>query len=236
VSTPDGAPVKHLPPDTLQKPGSGAARVAGLSVAGLQPGAYVLGVEVEDLGNGERASRDAPFWVVDEQVAPLVETLPEGPSLSEEDQELLEALVMYLGTKDEKSLYKGLSPNAQASFLLEFSRRRVSSRWPTPEAYLEEQRTRFRYVNADFGGFRRGWESDPGRVYMVYGPPDEVERYAAQTDRKDHQIWRYYTMGGIIFIFVDESGYGSYRLTHSTAKGELRNDDWQKEVFILPTW
>lgn len=237
----EGGVLKELRPDTLITPGPHAARVAGLSVAGLSHAGYLLRVSVEDLATGQRAEDETRFWVVEERpVAPSTAsapTLSEGePTVSEEDSELLEALVTYLGTADEKSLYKGLSASAKASFLQEFARRRLTSRWPTAEVYLDEQRRRLRHVNADFGGFRRGWKSDPGRVYIEYGPPDEVERYAAQTDRKDHQIWRYYSMGGATFIFVDESGYGSYRLIHSTAKGELRSPNWRKEVFVLPTW
>jgi GWxTD domain-containing protein len=239
VSKPEGRVMKVLPTDTLGAPGTHAARVAGLSVAGLTPGPYVLRVGAEDLTTSEHAYEEMPFWVVESRATDAAEAArisDEAPVLSEEDAELLEALVHYLGTADEKTLYEGLSPGARTTFLTEFSRPRLTPALPTPDAYLDEQRRRFRHVNADYGGFRKGWKSDPGRVYIVYGPPDEVERYAAQTDRKDHQIWRYYSMGGTIFVFVDESGYGNYRLIHSTAKGELRNPDWQKQVFILPTW
>jgi GWxTD domain-containing protein len=236
----EGTALKVLRPDTLVTPGPHAARVAGLSVAGLSQGEYLLRVSVEDLITGQRADEATTFWVVEQRPggspARVAALSDEERTLSEEDAELLEALVTYLGTAEEKSLYKGLSEGAQASFLAEFAQRRLTSRWPTVQAYLDEQRERLQHVNAEFGGFRRGWKSDPGRVYIQYGPPDEIERYAAQTDRKDHQIWRYYSMGGVLFIFVDESGYGSYRLVHSTAKGELRSPDWRKEVFVLPTW
>ncbi len=234
-----GETVKVLPADTLTVPGRHAARVAGLSVAGLVAGEYALRVSVADMATDARATEEMPFWVAERRAVGLPEATARGgggPGLSEEDAELLEALVTYLGNGDERSLYKGLSASARGSFLREFSARRTTAQWPTPEAYVEEHRRRLQHVNARFGGFQRGWKSDPGRVYIVYGPPDEIERYAAQTDRKDHQIWRYYSMGGDEFIFVDDSGYGNYRLVHSTAKGELRSPDWQKEVFILPTW
>ena len=38
--------------------------------------------------------------------------------------------------------------------------------------------------------------------------------------------------GEAIFVFVDERGYGQYRLVHSTARGELQYPEW--ETLIRP--
>ena len=43
------------------------------------------------------------------------------------------------------------------------------------------------------------------------------------------EIWHYYAIeNGVDFVFVDRTGFGEYQLVHSTKRGELRDDDWQR--------
>ena len=72
-----------------------------------------------------------------------------------------------------------------------------------------------------------GWRTDRGRVYIIYGPPDEVERYPYSENMKPYEIWHYYNLqGGVIFVFGDRTGFGSYELLHSTLVGEIKNEEW----------
>jgi GWxTD domain-containing protein len=82
---------------------------------------------------------------------------------------------------------------------------------------------RFRSMNRD------GWRTDRGRVLVVYGEPDEIERFPTSSESKPHEIWHYYAIeNGVEFDFVDRSGFGDYQLVNSTKRGELRDDDWQR--------
>ena len=74
----------------------------------------------------------------------------------------------------------------------------------------EEFYRRIRYSNRAFGSGFEGWKTDRGRTYIVYGPPDEIDR------RTNERMWHYeiwaYTSLRKQFIFVDEYGTGNYRL------------------------
>jgi len=44
---------------------------------------------------------------------------------------------------------------------------------------------------------------------------------------KPYEIWHYYNLqGGVIFVFGDRTGFGSYELLHSTLVGEIKNEEW----------
>ena len=88
------------------------------------------------------------------------------------------------------------------------------------------------YANQAFRGtFREGWRTDRGRVMLVYGKPDEVERFPFSSDNKAYEVWHYFSLqGGIDFIFVDRRDMGDYELVHSTARGELYDPDWVRWI------
>ena len=50
-----------------------------------------------------------------------------------------------------------------------------------------------------------------GRVFIIFGPPSDVERHPFDIDAKPHEIWYYYDLNRS-FLFVDEEGFGEYRL------------------------
>jgi len=76
---------------------------------------------------------------------------------------------------------------------------------------------------------RPGWKTDRGRVFLVYGEPDEIERIASDEESKPHEIWYYYRLdNGVHFVFIDRTGFGDYVLVHSTKRGELQDDTWSR--------
>ena len=78
---------------------------------------------------------------------------------------------------------------------------------------------------------REGWQTDRGRVYILYAEPDEVERFPSSNDAKPYEIWHYNQIeNGIIFVFIDRTGFGEYMLVHSTKRGELQDDQWQRNL------
>lgn len=82
----------------------------------------------------------------------------------------------------------------------------------TPENELmQEYYNRVSEVNRRFGGMREGWETDRGEVYIRFGPPDDIERHPFEVDSRPYEIW-YYHDRQRRFVFVDELGYGEYRL------------------------
>ena len=72
---------------------------------------------------------------------------------------------------------------------------------------------RIEYTNAHFSVISPGWKSDRGRIYIVHGPPDEIERHPMDIGLKPYEIWYYYSSNHF-FYFLDENGYGEYKLVN----------------------
>ena len=76
---------------------------------------------------------------------------------------------------------------------------------------------------------RDGWRTDRGRIYIIYGEPDEIQRFPNSSDNKPYEIWNYNQIeGGVEFIFIDLSGFSEYTLVHSTKRGEIQDPSWQQ--------
>ena len=76
---------------------------------------------------------------------------------------------------------------------------------------------------------KEGWKTDRGRVYLLYAEPDEIERFPSASDSKPYEIWHYNQIeSGVIFVFIDRSGFGDYSLVHSTKRGEIQDESWQQ--------
>jgi len=86
---------------------------------------------------------------------------------------------------------------------------------PTPgteaNELMEEYYRRVEYANSNFGVYTEGWKSDRGMVYIVLGPPSDVERRPFEINTKPYEIW-FYNEFNRQFIFVDRGGFGDYRL------------------------
>ena len=80
----------------------------------------------------------------------------------------------------------------------------------------------------------KGWDSDMGRVYIIYGSPSEYQRNPLNPNENAYEIWHYLEIeGGVEFDFVDINGYGIYQLVNSTKRGEVRFENWMQE-YVLP--
>ncbi|MFA8342167.1 MAG: GWxTD domain-containing protein [Rhodothermaceae bacterium] len=89
------------------------------------------------------------------------------------------------------------------------------SRDPDPSTKLNEilleYYKRVEFANNRFKNFRPGWKTDMGFVYIVFGPPEMIESKPFNSGSKPYEIWYYNTINKR-FLFMDESGFGDYRL------------------------
>jgi GWxTD domain-containing protein len=76
---------------------------------------------------------------------------------------------------------------------------------------MEMYYSRIDYANKHFSKYREGWRTDMGMVFIIWGPPSNVERHPFEMDSKPYEIWSYYDYNQV-FVFVDENGFGDYRL------------------------
>lgn len=171
-----------------------------LVITSLEEREYFLRLRVRDPETGRTAQRETPFtvrWSILGHV-------------SKDYQEAIEQL-RYIATADEYKTLKEAQGDERKEAWLKF----WADRDPTPgtpeNEMKDEYYRRIEYANAHFSVVGPGWKSDRGRVYIVYGRPDEIERHTMEIGLKPYEIWYYYNSNHR-FYFVDESGYGDYRL------------------------
>jgi GWxTD domain-containing protein len=156
--------------------------------------------------------------------------------MSEEELDDVFDYSKYIATNKELDQWPKLtSREAKMNFLFNFWKARDENTSTPENEYKREYFNRVKLANEKYGAMqKKGWKSDRGRVLIVYGEPSEIERYPNQTDTRPYEIWTYEQLeGGVIFIFADLSGFGDYRLIHSTARNELRDDFWDRRIKTL---
>ena len=75
----------------------------------------------------------------------------------------------------------------------------------------EEYFARIDYAEEHFVLGDRGYLSDRGHVYVLYGAPDQIESRPFELDTPAYEVWYYYQMNRE-FRFVDRFGAGQYVL------------------------
>ena len=141
--------------------------------------------------------------------------------------------VNYIITDDERKAFKALKTDEERDQFIEQFWLRRDPDPDTPEnEYKEQYYERIQYANEHYASGIPGWKTDRGRMYVMYGKPDEIESHPAggQYDRPSYEgggststypfeIWWYRYIEGIgsdIEIeFVDPSGSGEYRIARN---------------------
>lgn len=200
--------------------------VGTVNVNMLPTGIYYLDVVVSELDGSLLAESRRKFFIYNPSVPPKVDTsliMSELIGIDEKDLDEEFSKAVYISTQEEKNMYSKLrGVEAKRRFIGLFWARRGGIEFR--KKYLD----RVEQANEKFTTrFLPGWRTDRGRVYIIYGPPDEVERYPYSENMKPYEIWHYYNLqGGVIFVFGDRTGFGSYELLHSTLVGEIKNEQW----------
>lgn len=220
--------VKTYPAKRLVKPGESMVKTETLSTAGVPGGVYFLQVELFDRGAREHVRQNRRFFILRDQA--------EVAQLTAEEEAQLRAFknIQHVATPSELTAYERLTSNEdQLKFLSAFWKKLD----PTPDTPLNERlldhMMRVRYADENFTAQpgKRGSDTDKGRVYIKYGPPDERDYATSAAGGKGVDTWIYEKAGRYIFVFYDRRGTGVYELVHSTMSGEMYNPDWQRTAF-----
>ncbi|MBV8721040.1 MAG: GWxTD domain-containing protein, partial [Candidatus Eremiobacteraeota bacterium] len=150
--------------------------------------------------------------------------------------------VVYIITPEERAAFKQLSNDEERdNFIEAFWARRD----PTPDTaeneFKEEHYARIAYANEHFAAGIPGWKSDRGRIYIMYGKPDEIDSHPSggtyerpmeegggETSTYPFEDWRYRYLEGIgqevMIEFVDTCMCGDYHMTiDRSEKDALKN-------------
>ncbi len=139
-----------------------------------------------------------------------------GPPRGRDYAQMLDALA-YIATSEEVDGMRNLPAADQAAAWEKFWRRRD----PTPETARNEYQIEFfrrlHYADQHFSGFGPGWRSDMGRIYVRYGPPDQIEQRAASSTTPQLELW-FYNQPFHRFVFADREGFGRYTLVQPSGE------------------
>lgn len=172
----------------------------------LAPGTYQIKLSVK---KGTDVSESEATFQIPRSSAPM--------NLAELDQEV-KPLIYIADPSQLDSLKKGTFKERQQKFL-DFWLNRAGGSKEKAAAMRAEFYRRVDYANMHLsGGFRRGWQSDRGRIYIIYGPPDQVVTHDEDFTTPPYQIWYYYDLR-LEFVFLDEFGTGDYRLVQTNQMG-----------------
>ena len=193
--------------------------------------------DAESTKTANEAEQGQPSKDADPLKRPLTEKQKKANSkslkveLSKTYKKWLDEDVRWIITDEERSAFKQLSNDEERDQFIEaFWQRRD----PTPDTveneFKEEHYRRIAYANEHFAAGIPGWKSDRGRIYIQYGPPDEIESHPSggtyerpidegggSTSTYPFEDWRYRYLEDIgqevIIEFVDTCMCGDYHMT-----------------------
>lgn len=166
------------------------------------------------------------------------------PELKKAYKDWLEKDVTYVITDEERKAFKKLATDDERErFIEEFWRRRDPDPDTDENEFKEEYYERIAYANEHFASGIPGWKTDRGRIWIMYGKPDERETHPSggsyerpsyegggNTTTYPFEIWFYrYLAGvgsGVEIEFVDPTGSGEYRIA--------RNPDEKDAMLMIP--
>ena len=206
---------------------SSAVWVDKINILDLVSGKYLLQLKVADIKSGKSVERQGEFWIHNPFITISL------AQYREEDIDEFRAQIIYLIEQKELDMFDQLNVPAKIKYINDYWRGKDPN-------FRTEHLKRFYAVQERFASpSLPGWKSDRGRVYIMYGPPDEIEREPAGMDTRAYEVWIYETLeqqGRIHFVFCDFGVFGNYRLIHSniesSRRSEIYNPDWINDIRI----
>jgi GWxTD domain-containing protein len=139
----------------------------------------------------------------------------------------------YVATPREIKMFANVtSDEGRREFLSKMWSELEAGRDGRPPITREEYLRRVETANQRYHAMQKdGWKTDRGRVFILYNVPDDVERIPSGEQSKPYEVWHYNSIeDGVIFVFVDRTGFGDYILVHSTKRGEIQDENWETQT------
>lgn len=176
--------------------------ISTLSDVGIDLGAYILNVIVKDSDGNNLFSADKQFfsrWV----------GLP--ANIVDIDKAIEQ--MVYIASPDELNrIQRAETQEEKLRGFLEYWKSKDPSPNNDENEMFTEYYRRVKFANDNFSSYREGWKSDRGMVYIILGAPNNIDRHPFEYYSKPYEVWEYYSINRR-FVFVDETGFGDYRLT-----------------------
>ena len=219
---------------------SSVVDVGAIKVFNLRTGSYILSYSITDTLTKELQYSSKRFFIYNKDLPSEDVMSGKVSSVMSSEYATMNAIecdrdfdyLRYIATKGEIDQFKKLrTVESKREYLFEYWKNRETLYTGKRSAKVEYFE-RINIANNSYkSGFKEGWKSDRGRVYILYGPSDEIERHANEVDVKPYEIWFYHGIqGGVQFIFGDRTGYSDYVMLHSTHRDELHDDTWRSQI------
>jgi GWxTD domain-containing protein len=167
----------------------------------LSLGNYILTVRLKDSSDNILASTSKTFfsrWV--------------GlPATVANIQEAIDQLIYIANPSEIDYMENGKDEEEKSKRFLEFWKNKDPSPGNVENEVFQEYFGRVNFANEQFSHYREGWQTDRGMVFIILGPPNNVDRHPFEYNAKPYEIWEYYDINRS-FTFLDETGFGDYRL------------------------
>jgi GWxTD domain-containing protein len=211
---------------------SSAIVVATFDIKDWPVGLYYLQIIALEQGSARSDTSVVPFGIIYPVGTSTTFAMPQFFDDPYERLLLSEkiSLVDYLLTPTQKETMKALSDSGKINYLNQYWKEHDSN----PSTEMIENRVdlvrRYEDANRMFSTDVKnynGWSSDRGRIYLTYGPWEEIDEVSSPRVGNAYVVWYYRTLGeGKLFVFEDWSGNGDYRLVHSNVYGEVFSREW----------
>ncbi len=238
ITDTNGKTVRDFPVKTRTRTTTTIAEANGTNVIALATGTYFLNVDLIDQVAQDTTRSQSNFYVKklerNKEGSLSVQEDPAAIYFAFSEEQLKDEFkkAKYIATSEEKDVFDELDTPGMRRFLAGFWKRKDPNPETAVNEYKKEYLERAELADLRFAtNFRSGWRSDRGRVLLIYGKPDEIERNPSTIDSQPYETWYYFTLdGGSQFIFGDLSGHGEYELLHSTYRNELQDPNWRARL------
>lgn len=235
-----GLPLPSLPVYSKKKlvRGDNAVEVGMFDVASLTSGKYLLGFSIADSTGRDLVAAATSFYVYNPALAavsrnalPIEQQMAasEMALLSGDELEMMMGVTRYFATPDEARIMPNLTTDqARRLFLFRFWEERDRDKATPALETFREVMQRVQYANENFRETKQvGWQTDRGRVAILYGKPSLIQYYANVAGFREFQAWSYDDLErGVCFVFGVLGSFGDLKLLHSTKTGEKYNEYW----------
>ncbi|MCX6306973.1 MAG: GWxTD domain-containing protein [Bacteroidetes bacterium] len=216
-----------------------------ISIDNLPSGNYNLVLEARDQQNElvaskkiffQRMNPKAMIGLADLGATEIGNTFAEKITSKDSLKEFINSTYP-IGTGLEKAFIRDALKSADVKTMQQF----LYSFWvnhdpKNPELAWNLYKAQVYKVEVNFGTpVKKGYQTDRGRVYLQYGPPNTRSTQYNEPSNYPYEIWQYYTLNNNQrnrkFVFYSQDMVTSdFQLLHSDATGEIMNPRWKIDL------